>query len=130
MESSELPCKEVVAVVTEYLEQTLLSEMQAAVDAHLTECPGCMTYYEQVRQTIALLQQRAQEPRLPGTREELLQKFRQRLEMSRDDPDSCTRGYQGHTSADLSAAGESRSAQTAAPLAAPGLAQHRGMGER
>lgn len=83
MESNELPCKEVVAVVVEYREQTLLSEMQVAVDAHLAECPGCMTYYEQVRQTIALLCTLSREPTLPRTREELLQKLRQRRETSR-----------------------------------------------
>lgn len=77
MESNELPCREVVALVTEYLEQTLLPEMQMAVDEHLAECPNCMTYYEQIRQTIALLRTLSQEPVFPGTREELFQKFQQ-----------------------------------------------------
>lgn len=77
MEPNELTCQEVVALVTEYLEQTLLPEMQTKVDEHLAGCPGCMTYYEQMQQTIAMLRKLAQEPTLPETREALLQKFRQ-----------------------------------------------------
>jgi predicted anti-sigma-YlaC factor YlaD len=77
MEPNELPCQEVVALVTEYLEQTLLPEMQTKVDEHLAGCSGCTTSYEQMQQTIAMLRRLSQEPTLPETREALLQKFRQ-----------------------------------------------------
>ena len=50
--SSELSCKEVVELVTDYLEQALLPEMRAKVDEHLTNCPGCALYYIQVWQSL------------------------------------------------------------------------------
>ncbi|GAC1390778.1 MAG: hypothetical protein NVS4B11_09670 [Ktedonobacteraceae bacterium] len=77
MDPNEFPCKEVVELVTDYLEQALLPEMRAGVDEHLAECPGCTIYYEQVRQTIAALHTLTEQPMFPKTREELLQKFRQ-----------------------------------------------------
>ncbi len=77
IDTNELPCKEVVELVTDYLEQALLPEMRARVDEHLAECPGCTIYYEQVRQTVVALRQLTAEPMFPTTREELLQKFRQ-----------------------------------------------------
>jgi predicted anti-sigma-YlaC factor YlaD len=72
MEPNELTCQEVVALVAEYLEQTLLPEMQTKVDEHLAGCPGCTTYYEQMQRTIAMLRRLSQEPTLPETREALL----------------------------------------------------------
>lgn len=77
IDPNELPCKEVVELVTDYLEQALLPEMRTRVDEHLAECPGCTIYYEQVRQTIAALRRVTEESMFPETREELLQKFRQ-----------------------------------------------------
>ncbi len=77
MEPNTLPCQEVVELVTEYLERTLPLEMWTKVDEHLAECPGCTIYYEQMRQTIAMLRRLSQEPACPKTREALLQKFRQ-----------------------------------------------------
>ena len=60
MESNELSCQEVVALVTDYLEQVLLPEIQTAVDEHVAGCPGCRTYYDQMQQTLALLRQLTQ----------------------------------------------------------------------
>ncbi|GAC1355104.1 MAG: hypothetical protein NVSMB38_34970 [Ktedonobacteraceae bacterium] len=77
MNSSELVCKEVVELVTDYVEQALLPEMRAKVDEHLTNCPGCALYSIQVRQTIAALRTLTSEVMFPETREELLQQFRQ-----------------------------------------------------
>lgn len=77
MDEQDLPCKEVVELVTDYLEQALLPEMNARIEEHLAECPGCDTYYEQVRQTIAALRKLTEAPMLPGTREALLLKFRE-----------------------------------------------------
>lgn len=76
--ADELPCKEVVELVTDYLEQTLLAQMNAQVEAHLADCPGCTIYYEQVRQTIEVLRKLSGEPMLPATKEELLLRFREK----------------------------------------------------
>jgi predicted anti-sigma-YlaC factor YlaD len=73
---NELTCKEIVELVTDYLEHTLLPEMRMRFEAHVEECPGCDTYVEQVQQTISLLHKLAQEPVFPGTKEELLSMFR------------------------------------------------------
>ena len=50
----EIACIELVEVVTEYLEGGLSPERRALFEAHLTGCDGCVTYVEQIRQTIDL----------------------------------------------------------------------------
>jgi predicted anti-sigma-YlaC factor YlaD len=72
-----LACQEVVELVTDYLENTLLPEKRAQLETHLADCDGCTNYIEQVRLTISMLRGLAQEPVFPETQEELLQVFRQ-----------------------------------------------------
>jgi predicted anti-sigma-YlaC factor YlaD len=72
-----LVCKEVVELVSDYLEGVLLPEKRAALAEHLAGCPGCTNYLEQVRLTIGMLRALAQEPVFPATKEELLQVFQQ-----------------------------------------------------
>jgi len=74
--NDELTCKEVVELVTGYLEHALLSGMRKRFEEHLAECPGCETYLEQVQLTISMLHQLAAEPVFPATKQELLQTFR------------------------------------------------------
>ena len=71
-----LSCQEVVDLVTEYLENALLPEMHERLEEHIAECPGCEHNIEQIRLTIDLLHRTAQEPGFPGTKQELLQLFR------------------------------------------------------
>ncbi len=75
MAADELTCKEVVGLVTEYLEQTLLPAAQARLEQHLADCPGCQTYLQQIQQTIDMLRRLADEPMFPETRQQLLQVF-------------------------------------------------------
>jgi predicted anti-sigma-YlaC factor YlaD len=77
MMNYEITCKEVVELVTDYLEQTLLPEVQARFEAHVADCPGCETYIAQVQKTIAMLRKLTEEQMFPGTREELLEMFRE-----------------------------------------------------
>jgi predicted anti-sigma-YlaC factor YlaD len=77
MMNDEITCKEVVELVTDYLEQTLLPEVQARFEAHVADCPGCETYIAQVQKTIAMLRKLTEEQMFPGTREELLEMFRE-----------------------------------------------------
>jgi predicted anti-sigma-YlaC factor YlaD len=71
-----LTCQEVVELVTEYLENALLPEMRKQLEEHVADCPGCTNYIEQVRLTVGMLHQLAQEPAFPATKQELLEVFR------------------------------------------------------
>jgi anti-sigma factor RsiW len=50
-----LACADVVELVTDYLEGALDPAVAQAVKAHLDGCPGCVSYLEQMRRTIAVL---------------------------------------------------------------------------
>jgi anti-sigma factor RsiW len=51
----QMSCKELVEVITEYLEGALPAGEVARFEAHLTTCDGCEAYLDQMRQTIAAL---------------------------------------------------------------------------
>jgi anti-sigma factor RsiW len=53
--ATQLSCKELVELVTDYLEGVLAPDRVAALDAHLAGCDGCDTYVEQMRQTVVAL---------------------------------------------------------------------------
>lgn len=76
MMPDELSCREVVELISDYLESALPPPARALMAAHLADCPGCDTYLDQIERTITLLRGLAQEPLFPGTREELLRTFR------------------------------------------------------
>ena len=50
-----LSCRELVELVTDYLEGALSTADRARFEAHVAVCHGCTTYVEQMRQTLALL---------------------------------------------------------------------------
>ena len=50
-----ISCEQVVELVTDYLEGALDDGLHAEVEAHLSICPGCEEYLEQMRTTIRLL---------------------------------------------------------------------------
>ena len=72
----ELPCRELVELVTDYLEDRLSPIDRARFEAHLTECEACRTYLEQFRQTIRVLGRLPEESLSPEAREALLTAFR------------------------------------------------------
>lgn len=76
MPTAELTCRELVELVTAYLDGTLLAPERSRFDAHLADCPSCRTYLEQMRQTIRLLGQLPEERIAPDAKKELLQRFR------------------------------------------------------
>ncbi len=51
----DLPCRDIVEVVTSYLEGNLDAPLRARFDAHLAACPDCVMYVDQMRQTITLV---------------------------------------------------------------------------
>jgi len=61
---SATSCREVVELVTAYLEGTLDARAARRVDVHLARCEGCRIYLEQIRNTVATLAS-AELPGLP-----------------------------------------------------------------
>ena len=55
--SDDLACRDLVRLVSDYLDGDLPSGWRASIDAHLNACDGCTAYLEQIRQTVALLEQ-------------------------------------------------------------------------
>jgi len=51
----DLSCKELVELVTAYVEGALRTDERARFDAHLTECPDCVEYVAQFRRTVAAI---------------------------------------------------------------------------
>jgi Putative zinc-finger len=51
---TELTCKEVVELVTEYLSRALDARDRVRLEQHLLVCPPCTLHLDQVRSTIAL----------------------------------------------------------------------------
>ena len=72
----ELPCRELVDLVTEYLEDQLSTVDRARFEAHLAACEACRAYLEQFRRTIRELGRLPEESLSPGVREALLAAFR------------------------------------------------------
>jgi anti-sigma factor RsiW len=71
----DLSCRELVELVTDYLEGAMAPEERARFDAHLAGCPGCDRYLEQMRTTIELAAASAELERRPGV-SGLLEAFR------------------------------------------------------
>jgi anti-sigma factor RsiW len=72
----QLTCKELVELVTDYLEGALSPADRARFDEHLATCPYCRTYVEQMRQTIRALGHLPEETIPAEALEELLARFR------------------------------------------------------
>ena len=72
----EMPCRELVELVTDYLEDRLSPVDRARFEAHLAECEACRTYLEQFRQTIRALGRLPEESLSREARNALLDAFR------------------------------------------------------
>jgi anti-sigma factor (TIGR02949 family) len=72
----DLSCQEVVELVTDFLEGALSPADHARVEEHLEACDGCLTYVDQVRQTIRVVGALQEENLHPDLRAELVGAFR------------------------------------------------------
>lgn len=72
----EMPCREFVELVTDYIEHRLSPRDRARFEAHVAECEYCETYLEQIRQTIRTLGGLTEESLSAEAREALLTAFR------------------------------------------------------
>ena len=75
MSLNDLTCKELVELVTEYLEGALSADERARFETHLQGCGGCRAYVEQMRQTVRALGRLTEEAISEETKQELLQLF-------------------------------------------------------
>jgi anti-sigma factor RsiW len=50
----EIPCQEVVEMISDYLEGALPLRDRRRLEAHLAGCPHCTAYLAQVRETLRL----------------------------------------------------------------------------
>ena len=73
---SGLTCKELVEIVTEYLEGTMPAEERRRLENHLRDCQGCTTYLEQMRQTIRAAGRLSENQISPEAQDTLLDTFR------------------------------------------------------
>ena len=71
-----LTCKELVELITDYLEGALSPSDRRRFDEHLTTCPYCRIYLEQMRQTIHTMGHLPEEAIPPAALETLLARFR------------------------------------------------------
>lgn len=53
--AEEMSCRELVEVITDYVEGTMAPVDRVRFEAHLGECPYCVAYLEQMRETIAAI---------------------------------------------------------------------------
>jgi anti-sigma factor RsiW len=72
----EMPCRELVEVITDYLEGALPDRDRVRFEAHLAECDACREYVAQFEQTIALSGRVEPEQLPPALQDELLSAFR------------------------------------------------------
>jgi predicted anti-sigma-YlaC factor YlaD len=72
----DVVCREAVELVTDYLEGALTRRRRARFERHLTQCPHCREYFEQMRATIAVLGRVEPESLAPEVRAELVALYR------------------------------------------------------
>ena len=75
-EEDEMTCRELIQVVTDYLDGALNDADRVRLEAHLQECSYCDEYVAQMRQTIEALGELPSEPLDPSTQDALLRAFR------------------------------------------------------
>ena len=74
--AAPLSCRELVELVTDYLEGALPRRERKRFERHIAGCAGCAEYLEQMRATIDALGAVTEESIPAQAREELLNAFR------------------------------------------------------
>ena len=73
---AEMTCKELTELITDYLEERLPETERIRFEQHLSICPGCVTYLEQMRFTIKALGAKLSGKIPEAVESDLLQTFR------------------------------------------------------
>ena len=72
----ELTCKELVELVTDYLEGAMPRSERRRFDRHIAGCDGCTAYLDQMRVVIRVMGRLTEDSLTPEARDELLTAFR------------------------------------------------------
>jgi anti-sigma factor RsiW len=72
----EMTCRELVHLITDYLEGGLSRRERRRFERHLLGCDGCPTYVEQMRETVRFTGALEEDALPPEARRELLAVFR------------------------------------------------------
>jgi anti-sigma factor RsiW len=72
----DLTCRELVELVTDYLEERLSADDRTRFELHLTCCDWCRTYLQQMRQVLATAGKLTEASIAPKARAALLDAFR------------------------------------------------------
>ncbi|MDQ3692983.1 MAG: zf-HC2 domain-containing protein [Chloroflexota bacterium] len=75
VDPDELTCRELVELVTDYLEGTLPAVDRQRFEEHLLNCDECPIYVAQMRMTIRAVGALTEEHIPPIARDELLRRF-------------------------------------------------------
>lgn len=73
----EITCKQLVELVTEYLEDRLPVEERLLFEEHLAFCTWCVTYLDQMRQTIRVAGTLREDDLDPRARDAMLKVFKE-----------------------------------------------------
>ena len=76
-EAKSLTCRELVEILTDYLEGAMPPAERARFDEHVGGCGGCRAYVEQMRATIRMTGRLREDDIAPPQRAALLAAFRQ-----------------------------------------------------
>ena len=76
MSDQHISCREVVELVSDYLERALPPDEAALFEEHLNFCDGCVVYVEQLREAVAASERIREEDLSDDVKESLLTAFR------------------------------------------------------
>jgi anti-sigma factor RsiW len=82
----DMACQQFVELVTDFLEDQLGPDERRRFEEHLSECPGCADYLDQIRATQKVLGTVSLEPLSAQARDQLLTAFRSWRSSRGDDP--------------------------------------------
>ena len=72
----DLTCRELVELVTDYLDGALSPAERGRFDAHLAVCPHCRAYLAQMQVTVRMIGDLSEDDVAPDAKEALLAAFR------------------------------------------------------
>ena len=72
----EIPCREIVELITDYIEETMSRSERRRFEAHIAGCENCSEYLRQMRATIIASGSLREEDLTPQMREEFSDMFR------------------------------------------------------